>query len=160
MSCGLKFEYQGSAVPHITGLGVSNSCEFVNQGFLPIDSAIGGKSEERGGDMDMRSHLHARVNRKVSHFIMGEEGKVGNRSAFTAAVFIGTTSLAGVFLGAPNASAEGNGWCGINCADDELCCGCWDEIRNAPFEGCAQGTYECQPLDHVPTPGISCWAKP
>ena len=53
------------------------------------------------GDIDMRSHLHKQVNRKVSHFILGEEGKVGSQSAFTAAAFIGATSLAGVFLSAP-----------------------------------------------------------
>jgi len=159
VSCGLKFEYQESAVPHITGLGVSNCCE-VGKGFLPIHSRIGGKSKEEGGDIDMRSHLHTQMNRKVSHFIMGEEGKVGSQSAFTAAAFIGATSLAGVFLGAPNTSAEGNGWCGINCDDDVLCCGCWDAEANEDFEGCVQGTYDCQPLGHVPGEGISCWAKP
>ncbi len=108
----------------------------------------------------MRSHLHTQVNRKVSRFIMGEEGKVGSQSAFTAAAFIGATSLAGVFLGAPNASAEGNGWCGINCDDDVLCCGCWSEELNKFFEKCVQGTYDCQPLDYVPGDGISCWTKP
>ena len=35
----------------------------------------------------MRSHLHQQVNRKVSHFIVGEEGKVGSQSAFTAAFY-------------------------------------------------------------------------
>ena len=43
MRCGLKLEYQASAVPHITGLGVSNFCEVGNQGFLSIHSWIGGK---------------------------------------------------------------------------------------------------------------------
>ena len=35
----------------------------------------------------MRTHLHQQVNNKVSRFIVGEEGKVGSRSAFTAAAF-------------------------------------------------------------------------
>ena len=107
----------------------------------------------------MRSHLHQQVNRKVSHFIVGEEGKVGSQSAFTAAAFIGATSLAGVFLSAPDASAEGNGWCGINCDDDEWCCGCWSEVLNEGFEGCVQGTYDCSDID-IDSPGISCWTKP
>ena len=109
----------------------------------------------------MRSHLHQQVNRKVSHFIMGEEGKVGSQSAFTAAAFIGATSSAGVFLSAPNANGWwGNGWCGIDCPDEVLCCGCWDEELNKPFENCVQGTYDCRPLDYVPNDGISCWTKP
>ncbi len=86
----------------------------------------------------MRSHLHTQVNRKVSRFIMGEEGKVGSQSAFTAAAFIGATSLAGVFLSAPNASAD-DAWCGIPC-DQEWCCGCWD----AALGGCVQGDYYCE----------------
>lgn len=32
--------------------------------------------------------IYTQVNRKVSHFILGEEGKVGNRSAFTAAAVL------------------------------------------------------------------------
>ena len=107
----------------------------------------------------MRSHLHTQVNRKVSHFIVGEEGKVGSRSAFTAAAFIGATSLAGMLLSAPTASAD---WqCGdFFCDDYDQCCGCWDAKLNKNFEGCAQGTYDCKPPDHDPNPGISCWFKP
>ena len=107
----------------------------------------------------MRNHLHQQVNRKVSRFILGEEGKVGSQSAFTAAAFIGATSLAGVLLGAPDASAEGNGWCGINCDDDKWCCGCWSEELNEPYEGCRQGTYDCSDVE-IDSPGISCWLKP
>ena len=145
-------------MPHITGLGVSNFCE-VGKGFLPIHSAIGGKLKEEGGDIDMRSHLHTQVNRKVSHFIVGEEGKVGSRSAFTAAAFIGATSLAGILLSAPNASAD---WqCGdFFCDDADKCCGCWNSNANVGFENCAQGSYDCKPADYNPGPGISCWFKP
>ena len=106
----------------------------------------------------MRSHLHQRVNRKVSHFILGEEGKVGSRSAFTAAAFIGATSLAGVFLSPPKASADW--WCGdIQCHDNDQCCGCWDEDLNDPWENCTQGDYDCRGPNYVPTPGISCWTN-
>ena len=110
--------------------------------------------------MDMRSHLHTQVNRKVSHFIVGEEGKVGSRSAFTAAAFVGATSLAGILLNTPNADAD---WlCGgeFNCADADQCCGCWDEELNRDYEQCAQGTYDCQGPWYEPTPGISCWWSP
>ena len=103
----------------------------------------------------MRSHLHQQVNRKVSRFIMGEEGKVGSQSAFTAAAFIGATSLAGVFLGAPNASAEEAAWCGIPC-DQEWCCGCWD----GALGNCVTGDYYCEDVEIVGNPGISCWTQP
>ena len=104
----------------------------------------------------MRTHLHQQVNNKVSRFIMGEEGKVGSQSAFTAAAFIGATSLAGVLLGAPNASAEGN--CGgeAQCDVGDWCCGCWDEYLNEPFDGCKQDTYDCEDWNNN-NPGISCW---
>ena len=67
--------------------------------------------------MNMGSHLHRQVNRKVSDFIVGEAGKVGSRSAFTAAAFIGAISLAGVLFSAPNTDADGlcggsGAWCG------------------------------------------------
>ena len=60
--------------------------------------------------MNMRSHLHTQVNRKVSDFIVGEAGKVGSRSAFTAAAFIGATSLAGILLGATPCSSRRELW--------------------------------------------------
>ncbi len=101
----------------------------------------------------MRSHLHKQVNRKVSHFILGEEGKVGSQSAFTAAAFIGATSLAGVFLSAPDASADG--WCGGEFDCPAWCCGCWDGAAG----GCAQGDYNCS-HGGVGNAGISCWQKP
>lgn len=110
----------------------------------------------------MRSHLHTQMNRKVSRFIVGEEGKVGSQSAFTAAAFIGATSFAGILLGAPNAAAEGN--CGnvTQCGGNEmeqLCCGCWDQAANAPYTGCLEGDYWCVFID-PDEPGISCWPLP
>lgn len=99
--------------------------------------------------MDMRSYLHQQVNRKVSRFLLGEEGKVGSQSAFTAAAFIGATSLAGILLGTPNAEANNCG--GVaNCAPGGWCCGCW-----APGY-CAVGNYNCQDMPDN-RPGISCW---
>ncbi|MCY3720912.1 MAG: hypothetical protein OXG97_01675 [Candidatus Poribacteria bacterium] len=98
----------------------------------------------------MRSHLHQQVNRKVSHFLLGEEGKVGSQSAFTAAAFIGATSLAGILLGTPNAEANNCG--GVaNCPADGWCCYCWatgycDRV----------GQYNCKDMP-LNKPGTSCW---
>lgn len=100
----------------------------------------------------MRTHLHQQVNRKVSRFIMGEEGKVGSQSAFTAAAFIGATSLAGILLSTPNAAAVtncGDATCVRNVA--EWCCYCWatgycDRV----------GQYNCQEKPEN-TPGVWCW---
>ena len=108
--------------------------------------------------MNMRTHLHQQVNDKVSRFIVGEEGKVGSQSAFTAAAFIGATSLAGMLLGAPDASAVNN--CGgvANCnAGSPWCCGCWDAEANQGYQNCIQGNYNCQDEDLSDFPGISCW---
>lgn len=107
----------------------------------------------------MRSHLHTQVNRKVSHFILGEEGKVGSRSAFTAAAFIGVTSLAGMLLNVSNADAAGN-----NCGDGadcdpktQFCCYCYDEAANQGYNDCRQDTYVCEDDDIEVGPGIACW---
>lgn len=97
----------------------------------------------------MRSHLHQQVNRKVSRFIIGEEGKVGSQSAFTAAAFIGVTSLAGVFLGTTHAEVKN---CGgkASCPPGGWCCGDWA----GDYWGV--GEYNCQ--DMPPDfPGVSCW---
>ena len=104
--------------------------------------------------MKMRSHLHRQVNRKVSDFIVGEAGKVGSQSAFTAAAFIGVTSLAGILLGAPDASAVNN-CVDANCNDDSpWCCFCWAE----GYCGGEVGEYNCQDENlGAKFPGISCW---
>ena len=106
----------------------------------------------------MRSHLHQQVNRKVSHFILGEEGKVGSQSAFAAATFIGATSFAGVFISTPNVDADW--WCSnFQCTDDQQCCLCWDAAANAGFNDCVQDTYNCASGDFDPGPGLSCWGN-
>ena len=99
----------------------------------------------------MRSHLHQKVNCKVSRFILGEEGKVGSRSAFTAAAFIGATSLAGILLGAPDAEANNCGPATCLKDDAEWCCFCWDTGYCDIV-----GQYNCQDED-ISKPGIWCW---
>ena len=45
----------------------------------------------------MRSHLRYIGKKKVSDFLLREEGMVGNRSAFVAAAFVGATVFGDVF---------------------------------------------------------------
>ena len=112
----------------------------------------------------MRTHLHQQVNNKVSRFIVGEEGKVGSRSAFTAAAFIGATSLAGMLLGPTNAKADDGSWvCDgdlLKCHNTALCCHCFDANLNADYHGCTQDTYDCRVPDFKPGLGMACWFKP
>lgn len=68
----------------------------------------------------MRGHLRSMAKRKVSDFLLREEGMMGNRSAFAAAAFVGTTSLAMTFLFSSSASAAP---CpGVNCPQGNWCC--------------------------------------
>ncbi|MBM3210786.1 hypothetical protein FJZ33_01085 [Candidatus Poribacteria bacterium] len=80
----------------------------------------------------MQERFSGATRRKVSHFILGEEGRVGSRSAFTAAAVVSVASLATMLLVAPNANAVG-GWCnGGYCAPADYCCGC-----DPDFRGCS-----------------------
>ena len=69
----------------------------------------------------MRSHLRSVAKRKVSDFLLREEGMVGNRSAFATAALVSTTALAMTLLVAPSAEAAR---CASPC-DPEIqhCCG-------------------------------------
>ena len=59
----------------------------------------------KGGKTLMRNHLRTMVKRKVSDFLLREEGMVGNRSAFATAALVSTTALATTLLVVPNAEA-------------------------------------------------------
>ncbi|MBD3182105.1 hypothetical protein GF312_07425 [Candidatus Poribacteria bacterium] len=100
----------------------------------------------------MEGRVRRITRQRVSHFILGEEGKVGSRSAFVAATVVGATSLATMLLGvAQNAQAAS---CGpiIQCAPREYCCYCSD-----PGQGnCGAVGYGCSGTDQS-APGISCW---
>ena len=52
----------------------------------------------KGGKTLMRSHLRSVAKRKVSDFLLREEGMVGNRSAFATAALVSTTALAATLL--------------------------------------------------------------
>ena len=49
----------------------------------------------------MRSHLRSMAKRKVSDFLLREEGMVGNRRAFATAAFVSTATLAMALLVLP-----------------------------------------------------------
>ena len=71
----------------------------------------------------MRSHLKSMTKRKVSDFLLREEGMVGNRSAFATAALVSTTALAMTLLVAPDAEA---GDCGpVDCNPGDECCMRW-----------------------------------
>ena len=67
----------------------------------------------------MRSHLRSVAKRKVSDFLLREEGMVGNRSAFATAAFVSAASLAMTLLVAPEAGAHGQH--PHNCGPDLYC---------------------------------------
>ncbi len=69
----------------------------------------------------MKTHLRSVAKRKVSDFLLREEGMVGNRSAFATAALVSTTALAMTLLVAPSAEA---GDCGNACDPEiQVCCG-------------------------------------
>ena len=77
--------------------------------------------------------------RKVSDFLLREEGMVGNRSAFATAALVSTTALAMTLLVAPAAPAA---WCPAGSNQGIWCC--WD----------GGGHYFCQGFDN---PDYTCW---
>ena len=88
----------------------------------------------------MRSHLRSVTKRKVSDFLLREEGMVGNRSAFATAALVSTTALAMALLATPDAVAE-KACRGANhgnyCWDFEFCC--WDPINLRRFCSAVNG---------------------
>ena len=91
----------------------------------------------------MRSHLRSMAKRKVSDFLLREEGMVGNRSAFATAALVSTASLAMTLLVAPSAEAAG---CVPACNPDWGKCCSW--IRNGTLVyGCRAQGGPCPPDD-------------
>ena len=86
----------------------------------------------------MRSHLKSIAKKKVSDFLLREEGMVGSRTTFATAAFVSTTSLAMFLVSAPKANA--GKWCGApihgDCLNGQTCC--WNG------NGAGQGAvYHC-----------------
>ena len=97
----------------------------------------------------MRSHLRSMAKRKVSDFLLREEGMVGNRSAFATAALVSTASLAMTLLVAPEAKACDNPRCsGQVCPDPNKPKPCWKIDIN---DRCV---YWCRPA------GVACGNGP
>ena len=88
----------------------------------------------------MKPHLRSIAKRKVSDFLLREEGMVGNRSAIATSALVSTTALAITFLVAPDAKA--NNWCPAGCGQGLWCC--WNGGQH----------YFCQGFDN---PDYTCW---
>ena len=88
----------------------------------------------------MRSHLRSVAKRRVSDFLLREEGMVGNRSAFATAALVSTTALAMTLLVAPDAEA---GKCGpkLECKDGQRCCMKW--VGQHMYYDCGDGRGNC-----------------
>ncbi|MDE0298129.1 MAG: hypothetical protein OXN17_05820 [Candidatus Poribacteria bacterium] len=81
----------------------------------------------------MRSHLRSVAKRKVSDFLLREDGMVGNRTAFSAAAFVSTTALAATLLVSTDAGADNpaGDHCPVHpehCAPGEFCCRVYDGL--------------------------------
>ena len=74
----------------------------------------------------MRSHLRSVAKRKLSDFLLREEGMVGNRSAFATAALVSTTALAITLLVAPEAGAQVPNCGPLVCNAGDDCCMRWD----------------------------------
>ena len=79
----------------------------------------------------MKTHLKSMAKRKVSDFLLREEGMVGNRSAFATAAFVSTTALAATLLIAPDAEAHDPNCGDRDCAPGQQCCWIWrDQVMS------------------------------
>ena len=88
----------------------------------------------------MKTHLKSMATRKVSDFLLREEGMVGNRSAFATAAVVSTTALAMTLVVAPDAGADNENNCmAIHCGPQFDCC---IRFANQVF------TYKCVPHGH------------
>ena len=93
----------------------------------------------------MRSHLRSMAKRKVSDFLLREEGMVGNRSAFATAAFVSTTALAATLLVAPDAEAHNNL---KHCPQDPDHCPrgfkcCWVWRNQVMYYDCVNALAQC-----------------
>ena len=90
----------------------------------------------------MRNHLRYIGKKKVSDFLLREEGMVGNRSAFATAAFVSTTALAMALLVSPDTEAHHCEWnCGPHldcryCDPGKHCC--------TGLDGNGNITYACK----------------
>ena len=91
----------------------------------------------KGGKNLMRSHLRSVAKRKVSDFLLREEGMVGNRSAFATAALVSTTALAMTLLVTPDAFADCPGDPPVECpkGGNRYCCPDGGAFKCKQFRG-------------------------
>ena len=85
----------------------------------------------------MNKRIRTLAKKKVSAFLLGEEGQVGRRGAFTAAALVTASALAAVLVATPPAAA---GTCGgyVCCGANVYCCNlggqptCGGEVQGQP----------------------------
>ena len=67
----------------------------------------------------MNKRIRTLAKKKVSAFLLGEEGQVGRRGAFTAAALVTASALAAVLVATPPAAAAN---CPNCCGPAAYCC--------------------------------------
>ncbi len=87
----------------------------------------------------MRSHLRTMAKRKVSDFLLREEGMVGSRSAFATAALVSTTALATTLIVAPDAEACNCG--NLQCNAQQKCCMTW--VNQVMHYSCIPKDADC-----------------
>ena len=80
--------------------------------------------------------------RKVSDFLLREEGMIGNRTGFATAAFVSTSALAMTLLVAPDTEAA---WCPVGCNQGMWCC--WNGEQFYVCLGLDNDDYKCWQMD-------------
>lgn len=94
----------------------------------------------------MRSHLRQVTKKKVSDFLLREEGMIGSRTGFATAAMVSTTALAMTLLLAPDAEAHNPD--GRHCPNHPYHCGvgehcCWIWKDQVMTYKCFAWNQEC-----------------
>ena len=70
----------------------------------------------------MRSHFRSMAKRKVSDFLLREEGIIGRRTGFATAAVVSTSALAMTLIISPDAEAQGPNCPNAPCPAPKDCC--------------------------------------
>ncbi|MDE0298142.1 MAG: hypothetical protein OXN17_05885 [Candidatus Poribacteria bacterium] len=95
----------------------------------------------------MKTHLRSIAKRKVSDFLLREDGMVGSRTAFATAALVSTTALAMTVLVAPDADAHG-----VHCPDANKHCAlgercCHEFVNQRHYYDCVDIRKKCPDRD-------------
>ncbi len=98
----------------------------------------------------MRSHLRSMAKRKVSDFLLREEGMVGSRTGFATAALVSTTALAMTLLVSPDTEAHicPNIPAPENCGPHGTCLYCEPGVKKCCTRGVGDGQWWfCRDID-------------